>query len=102
MGVDVDVVSQQVRFRPVHILCVLFNTYTRTHTHTHRARVSGRDTSPVALSFFDGSFALPSLSLLRFSAGPPKYNTIISFLFISFRFAFQAKYNSQAHAPKER
>lgn len=71
-------------------LCVLFNTYTCTHTHTHRARASGRETSPVALSFFDGSFPLPSLSLLRFSTAPPK-NTTQSFLFFSFHFASRSE-----------
>lgn len=60
------------------------------HTHTHRARASGRETSPVALSFFDGSFPLPSLSLLRFSTAPPK-NTTQSFLFFSFHFASRSE-----------
>lgn len=84
---DVDVVSQQVRFRPVHILCVLFNTYTRTHTQRERGRDKFGASSAGSFIFL---MAL-SLCLLRFSAAPAPQNTTQSFLFFSFHFALRCE-----------
>lgn len=87
---DIDVVGQQVRFRPVHILCVLFNTYTRTHAHRETGRERGRQVRCVVCRLFHFLMAL-SLCLLRFSAAPRPPTKTQSFLFFSFHFALRCE-----------